>query len=475
MKRRFWFGCPHEFSFPIKSSDGNCYQVCTLCGVEYGYDWKRMKRTKVLPGRVQQTSLDQCRPERAPSAADPLPESACGCEQESPIACSTSRAAIKIWSTVRLVANAVESRVAAAKRWSFSRHLSEPNAGLPGTPRARRRIRLVPVIALVVFLALTYVVRRSGRAVSEQKSPQIAAPVEVAAHSETSIETAVSNESSPKAPPTPSVTDHHAGERKLKRISGAQRVQTPVLVAGEARVTSQPDGAQVRFDGNSDPVFVTPAVVESIPPGRHSVVFSKPGFVSQTLTVEVVAGVRSTVVARLVQKGSVFKISSNPAGAAILLDGKSTALTSPSELRVDVSGTHTITLVQSGFLAAQSQVSVRDGENFSVAFALIPAGNVANSKVVGGIKRLLPGGSSKEMADVQFKTNPKGARLMLNGWPAPKTTPLELRLPPGGYDVVIQADGFKKFSKEIVLEAGQKVVLQEALERSPGDDRPEKP
>ena len=99
-----------------------------------------------------------------------------------------------------------------------------------------------------------------------------------------------------------------------------------------------------------------------------------------------------------------------------------------------------ITLVQSGFLSAQSQVSVRDRENSSVAFTVIPAGNVANSKVVGRIKRLLPGGSSKEMADEQFKTNPKGARLMLNGWSAPKTKPLELTLPPGGYDVVIQAD-----------------------------------
>ncbi len=469
MKRRFWFGCPHEFSFPIKSSDGSCYQVCTLCGVEYGYDWKRMKRTKVKP--VKQTSLDQCRPgQQVPPG---------GCEQESPIARSTSHK--EIWGrAVRLIANAVESRVAAAKRWNFSRQPSEPNAGLPGTPHARRRIRLVPVVvpivALMVFLGFTYaVVRRSGRAVPEQKSPQAAAPVEVAAHSETPIETVAGNESSPKTQPTPSVTYHHGGERKLKRILGVPRVQTPVLVAGEARVTSQPDGAQVRFDGNSDPVFVTPAVVESIPPGRHSVVFSKPGFVSQTLTVEVVAGVRSTVTARLVQKGSVFNISSNPAGAAILLDGKSTALTSPSELRVNVNGTHTITLVQSGFLAAQSQVSVRDGENFSVDFTLIPAGNVANSKVVGGLKRLLPGGSSKEMADVHFKTNPKGARLMLNGRPAPKTTPLELRLPPGGYDVVIQADGFKSFSKEIVLKAGQKVVLQEALERSTGDDRPVKP
>ena len=422
------------------------------------------------------------------AATEVLP-SACGCEQESAISRLTSSAEISTpvgeplrvpgnpRSALRLIANLVESWAAAARRWGFSRHPSEPNAGLLGTPRSsRQRIRLAAVAALMVLLAFTYiVVHRSGRAAPEAKSLEVAAPVRVAAHSETSIETAVINEAAREAPPTPSEVNYHDGGRKLKRISGVTRVQTPILVLGEALVTSQPDGAQVRFDGSSEPVFVTPAAVGSIPPGHHSVVFSKPGFVSQTVTLEVVAGVRSTVAARLVQKGSVFKISSNPAGAAILLDGKSTALISPAELRVDISGTHTITLVQSGFLTAQSQVSVRDGENFSVAFALIPAGNAANSKVVAGIKRLLPGSSSKELADVQFKTNPKGARLMLNGWSAPKTTPLELKLPPGGYDVVIQADGFKKFSKEIVLEAGQKVVLQEALERSNGDDRPVKP
>jgi hypothetical protein len=327
-----------------------------------------------------------------------------------------------------------------------------------------------------MFLAFTYVVaHRSARAVPEQKSPEVATLAELATHTETSIERAVINEAATKAEPTPGQTNYHGGGKKLKPVSAAQRVHTPVLLVGEALVTSKPDGVQVRFDGSSDPVFVTPAVVGLIPPGHHSVVFSKPGFVSQTVTLEVVAGARSTVAAHLVRKGSIFKISSNPAGAAILLDGKSTALTSPAELRVEVSGTHTITLVQSGFLAAKSPVSVRDGEDFSVAFTLIPAGKAANSKVVGGLKRLLPGGSSKEMADVQFKSDPKGARLILNGWPAPKTTPLELRLPPGGYDVVIQANGFKSFSKEIVLEAGQKVVLQEALERSNGDDRPVKP
>ncbi len=462
MKRRFWFGCPHKFSFPFKSSDGSYYEVCIHCGAEYGYDWSRKKRTKPLRRQVQRTFLDQGRQVLATSytkMCSAVTVAANAAEGWVAVAAG-STAYRKIYSAVRVVANAAASWAAAARRWSLS---------------SGWQIRLAPVV-FVVLLSFAYVVvHRSGRTIPEQKSPEAAALV-VAVDSTTSSATSTeTTAAASEAPSAPSKSNRPGGGRKLKAISGVQHVGTPVLVVGEALVNSQPDGAQVRFDGNSDPVFVTPAVVGSIPPGHHSVVISKPGFLSQTVALEVVAGVRSTVAARLVQKGSVLAISSNPAGAAILLDGKSVALNSPAELRVDVNGIHIITLVQPGFLPAQSQVNVRDGENLSVAFTLIPAGNAANSKVVGGIKRLLPVGASKEMAEVQFKTNPKGARLMLNGWSAPKTTPVELRLPPGGYDVILQADGFKRFSKEIVLEAGKKVVLQEDLERSAGDDRPDRP
>jgi hypothetical protein len=190
MKRRFWFGCPHEFLFPMKSSDGSFYQVCTRCGAEYGYDWIRMRRTKLLPRRVQQTSLDRGRSE--PASA--------GRKQESAIAGSTRYAEISTSAlrVVRLVTNAVESWAAAAKRWGFSRHHSDPNAGLLRTPRSGKSIRLASFVVLVAFLALTYVVvHRSGRAVPQQKSPEVAAPLEVAAHSATAVETAVSNEAAP--------------------------------------------------------------------------------------------------------------------------------------------------------------------------------------------------------------------------------------------------------------------------------------
>jgi hypothetical protein len=38
--------CSHEFSWPRRGTDGNYYQVCLLCAVEYKYDWDTMRRTE---------------------------------------------------------------------------------------------------------------------------------------------------------------------------------------------------------------------------------------------------------------------------------------------------------------------------------------------------------------------------------------------------------------------------------------------
>ena len=174
-----------------------------------------MKRSKLLPRQIQQTSLDQCRPEPGPSTATArTPTEAAGKSQqasmppmgsadttpesttEAPPACPSStmqRSAPHhanhcacrgtLWSAVRLVANAAESWAAAVRRWDFS---------------SRRRVCLASVVAFVVFLAFTYgIVHRSVRAVPEQKSPEVAAPAELAPHSEISIETAIDQPSCP--------------------------------------------------------------------------------------------------------------------------------------------------------------------------------------------------------------------------------------------------------------------------------------
>ena len=38
--------CSHEFSWPRRAADGQFYQVCLLCAVEYSYDWTTMRRTE---------------------------------------------------------------------------------------------------------------------------------------------------------------------------------------------------------------------------------------------------------------------------------------------------------------------------------------------------------------------------------------------------------------------------------------------
>jgi len=38
--------CSHEFSWPRRAADGQYYQVCLLCAVEYSYDWTTMRRTE---------------------------------------------------------------------------------------------------------------------------------------------------------------------------------------------------------------------------------------------------------------------------------------------------------------------------------------------------------------------------------------------------------------------------------------------
>ncbi len=49
-------GCAHEFSWPRRWPEGDFYQVCLICGDEYRYDWKSMRRlervTQVQPAQA---------------------------------------------------------------------------------------------------------------------------------------------------------------------------------------------------------------------------------------------------------------------------------------------------------------------------------------------------------------------------------------------------------------------------------------
>jgi len=45
LKRFLGRGCSHRFIWPRVDTDGRHYQICSLCGTAYEYDWRIMRRT----------------------------------------------------------------------------------------------------------------------------------------------------------------------------------------------------------------------------------------------------------------------------------------------------------------------------------------------------------------------------------------------------------------------------------------------
>lgn len=45
--------CAHKFSWPRRADDGNYYQVCLTCAVEYQYDWTTMRRTERVERKAE--------------------------------------------------------------------------------------------------------------------------------------------------------------------------------------------------------------------------------------------------------------------------------------------------------------------------------------------------------------------------------------------------------------------------------------
>jgi PilZ domain len=59
--------CSHEFSWPRRGSDGDYYQVCLLCAVEYRYDWTTMRRTERVERKAESGSRRSHAREKRPT------------------------------------------------------------------------------------------------------------------------------------------------------------------------------------------------------------------------------------------------------------------------------------------------------------------------------------------------------------------------------------------------------------------------
>jgi len=234
-------------------------------------------------------------------------------------------------------------------------------------------------------------------------------------------------------------------------------------IPGQLAVDSTPEGAQVQIDGRNDPNWVTPYTIPGLPPGQHTILVSKSGFVQETRTVDVVSASKAFLVVHLGTLTATMNVTSEPAGAAIYVDGKDTLKVTPSVITLD-KGSHTVLVRKPGFLDETTSAAGTAGQTYHFASTLRPLGNADDIKTVGKFKKLFGGNAQAGMSKVSIKTSPKGAQIAINRRMLDKTSPVEVLLNPGNYIVDITLTGYKPVQKVITVDQGGSTVIDETMQ-----------
>jgi hypothetical protein len=250
-----------------------------------------------------------------------------------------------------------------------------------------------------------------------------------------------------------------SGRRPAKKHGAPAITAAPALMVGELVIDSFPQGATIQLDGSGS--FQTPYTATSLSVGRHTVGLSKPGYATESRTIEITVGLKSRLMIALTELGATVSIAGDPSGAAVFIDGQDSGKTTPVSLLLK-KGSHTLTLRRAGYLPAAAKVELTAGQSFQFAPHLLPTGNEEEVKPVGKLGRIL-GRHSSSTATLQIRTNPKGARIIVNQRVMEKTTPAEFSVPEGSYVVALALDGYSRVERTITVVAGSNFVVDEQL------------
>ncbi|MGI9245897.1 MAG: PEGA domain-containing protein, partial [Steroidobacteraceae bacterium] len=224
------------------------------------------------------------------------------------------------------------------------------------------------------------------------------------------------------------VTITDAGEQRLmfrlQKLPGRIVVQAPA--SGRAAVAGRDVGA-------------FPGAIE-LPAGRQEITLTAARYLPYTATVEVTGGgERQTLNARLVPAWAPVAVASEPAGAAVLVDGRP-AGTTPAKLELDA-GTHRLELRHPGFKPWVTDLQV-----------------VANeAQSLGPVRLGLPDGT------LVVRTEPAGASVSVGGAFRGRS-PLTLEVRPDvPLAIVATREGYEPATNSAMVGAGERREISLAL------------
>ena len=284
------------------------------------------------------------------------------------------------------------------------------------------------------------------------------APVPTAQPAETQ---AASDQPSASSEPETAEADPatHARGRSAHR-----KAVVAAIVPGQLAIDSTPQGAQVQLDGRGDASWVTPLALANLQPGQHSITVTKPGYTTDSRTVNVTSGNRATTVVHLAKLMATLVVKSDPPGASIYIDGRNMGTKTPGQISVD-KGQHVVLVRMSGYLDETMSAQFALGQTFNFSPTLRLLGNTDNLKTVGKMSKLFGGRAQAGQAILSIRTQPKGAQIAINQHLLEKNSPADVLLDPGNYVIDLTLTGYAPLHKVITADKGDKVVVDEVMQR----------
>ena len=263
-------------------------------------------------------------------------------------------------------------------------------------------------------------------------------------------------------PPKPEAQPAASPETAAPAAEAAVESKEAAPDTGELRVTSSPTGALVKIDGRGDPKWLTPFTAPKLKPGGHTVSFAKEGYQPATRKVEIRSGAKAAISADLQTLPAFIAVSTDPAGAHILVDGADTGQLTPAKLAV-TPGQHRVAVRKEGFRPEAAVVDAGAGQTLSLAPQLKPAGAAEGGRL-GRLKRWLDR-NPQDKGVLEIRTRPKGAQIWVNDTLTPGKTPVKVPVPPGKYRITLRLPGFKPVVRNIEIEKGKTRGIDEIFEK----------
>jgi hypothetical protein len=234
-------------------------------------------------------------------------------------------------------------------------------------------------------------------------------------------------------------------------LGPAQGLQLPVALDREAPqtgsllVAADVSGAEVRVDGESQLRATTPAFIENLAPGMHSIEVRAAGLPPKTETVMIQTGQRAVLNLTLrpaAPTGGTLRILANAPGARISVDGELLG-ESPATKTNIAPGEHIVEAVAEGYERLMQTVTTEAGAQRVVSLEMRP--------------QSLPPGR------IVVNANVAAAHVTIDGEDRGEAPIVIENAAGGGHAIVVAAQGYEDFRTTCEIRAGQNCTVDARL------------